>query len=120
MENLLANAPKLCRLVQENKPKAKALIKNLTESELIVLIELFLNFNKIGDCTKTVEKHLKKCFSVNSQEVNFPDEENYTFKGFAATIPFHYVCYYDFETWSAPYEEDKAAEELENKKNFSR
>ena len=60
MENLLANAPKLCRLVQENKPKAKALIKNLTESELIVLIELFLNFNKIGDCTKTVEKHLKK------------------------------------------------------------
>jgi len=37
----------------------------LTESELVVLIELFLNFDKIGDVSKNVAKHLKKLQKIH-------------------------------------------------------
>ena len=64
------------------------------------------------------EEHLTKCFRVNSQEVTFPDEKHYKFDKWEYTIPFHYVCYYDFETWCAPYREDEATEEMEHLKEL--
>ena len=58
METVKENAQFLSKLIYESKATARTTIKQATDKEIVLLIELILNFDAVGDseCSKTIQK----------------------------------------------------------------
>ena len=60
MEKVKEHAIFISKLVHENKARSKDLLKNSTDEEIVILIELILNFETINEhrCAKNIKKDL--------------------------------------------------------------
>ena len=50
--------------MQESKSKSKKLVRKLSDADIVVLIELFLNYDKLGQCMEPVSKEVKKLQNI--------------------------------------------------------
>ena len=64
MEAVIKHVESLSPIVQESKSKSKKLVRKLSDADIVVLIELFLNYDKLGQCTEPVNKQVKNLQNI--------------------------------------------------------